>query len=121
MKSTGLKGPKSALADVHDLDDYMKGGYFLEDLDIEQNAKQHDSPKSAHHAMGLEAAGYQSDGELNSPDKGQYGNTEEEQRKGLWRSIFGYFRGPKKQPQPELDSKSVKETNQKIEIIHNQD
>ena len=46
--------------------------------------------------MGLEAAGYQSDGELNSPDKGQYGNTEEEQRKGLWRSIFGYFRGPKK-------------------------
>ena len=34
-KSTGLKGPKSAQADVHDLDDYMKGGYFLEDLDIE--------------------------------------------------------------------------------------
>ena len=35
-KSTAVKGPKSALADVHDLDDYMKGGYFLEDLDIEQ-------------------------------------------------------------------------------------
>jgi len=90
----------------------MKGGYFLEDLDIDEKEK-HDSPKSAHHAMGLEAADYNSDDEKISPDKEQYGNTEEEQRKGLWRSIFGYFRGPRKlssKPLPEADSKSVKET-----------
>ena len=79
----------------------MKGGYFLEDfdIDIEKNPKQHDSPKSAHHAMGLEAHHDEDDeegnGDLNSPTKEEYGKTEEEQRKGLWRSIFGYFRGPK--------------------------
>ena len=56
----------------------MKGGYFLEDFDNELEAKN-DSPKSAHHAMGLEAADYNTDEEgQRSPNKEDYGNTEEE-------------------------------------------
>ena len=49
--------------------------------------------------MGLESA-YYDNGSLDEdgyqPKKQDYGDSEEEQRKGLWRSIFGYFRGPKK-------------------------
>ena len=93
----------------------------MEDFDISDNdeiggAKGNaHSPKSAHHAMGLEAANYHSDGEeMVSPSKAvDFGTTEEEQRKGLWKSIFGYFRGPKKggnlQNAIEPDSRSVKE------------
>ena len=68
---------------------------MLENLYIEDDIKKgtNSSPKSAHHAMGLEAADY--DGSLDNK-KQDYGDSEEEQRKGLWRSIFGYFRGPKK-------------------------
>lgn len=69
---------------------------MLEDLDMmghNINLKGNkSSPKSAHHAMGLEAYGIEE-----SDQKAEdYGDTEEDQRKGLWRSIFGYFRGPKK-------------------------
>ena len=92
---------------MHDEDeDFEKGGYFLQELDeIDQDLKKVgdqeavSSPKSANHAMGLEAHDLIDEGvdegveELKRED---FGNTEEEQRKGLWRSIFGYFRGPRK-------------------------
>jgi len=89
----------------------------LEDFDIDDGTKRGvkapSSPKSAHHAMGLEAADYDEefmlDGDDHTPQKQDYGETEEEQRKGLWRSIFGYFRGPKMQSKPIDSSKSVKD------------
>jgi hypothetical protein len=73
---------------------------LLENFDIDyKGVKASSSPKSAHHAMGLEAADFDEefmrDSDERSPQKENYGETEEEQRKGLWRSIFGYFRGPK--------------------------
>ena len=69
--------------------------------------------------MGLESAYYDDAGSLDEdggyqlPKKKQdFGDSEEEQRKGLWRSIFGYFRGPKKAGQQLLqnheESKSLK-------------
>ena len=102
------------MADVNEGDEYMKGTYFLEDLDmddIKNSKEQPSSPKSAHHAMGLEAADYPDiESQEISPNKEDFGETEEEQRKGLWRSIFGYFRGPKKGVKmPAIDAKSVKE------------
>ena len=62
--------------------------------------------------MGLESA-YYNNGSLDEdgyqPKKQDYGDSEEEQRKGLWRSIFGYFRGPKKAGQQQNEeSKSLK-------------
>ena len=49
--------------------------------------------------MGLEAQGHPYDDfDISYPDglnKKDFGASEEEQRKGLWRSIFGYFRGPR--------------------------
>ena len=87
---------------------------MLEDLDIKHDMKKGSSPKSAHHAMGLEAADYCSlDGDAASPKKQDYGDSEEAQRKGLWRSIFGYFRGPK--DQKPADSKSDKAPDLGIE------
>ena len=121
VKASEKQGPKSAIAEVHDDFDYMKASYFLEDLDVEADLKAADkdlSPKSAHHAMGLEAHEYQASDEedpnSHSPKKEEYGKTEEEQRKGLWRSIFGYFRGPRhnkpnKAAAEEKESKSVKD------------
>ena len=123
MRASEKHGPKSAMAEVHDDDDYMKASYFLEDLDVEADLKaadKVDSPKSAHHAMGLEAHEYQASDEEDpsSPKKEEYGKTEEEQRKGLWRSIFGYFRGPRHGSKPnkaaaeEKESKSVKDVKE---------
>ena len=90
----------------------MKASYFLEDFDMQdlKDNEANTSPKSAHHAMGLEAAEYPTELEPNSPNKEDYGQTEEEQRKGLWRSIFGYFRGPKKGAKvPGVQTKSAKD------------
>ena len=87
-------------------------------------AEKDSSPKSAHHAMGLEAHDYQASDEEDpnghSPKKEEYGKTEEEQRKGLWRSIFGYFRGPRHGSKPnkaaeEKESKSVKDVKEQQE------
>lgn len=66
-----------------------------------KGSKHNSSPKSAHHAMGLEADHFNEDfmnKDINGGGikKEDFGETVEEQRKGLWRSIFGYFRGPKK-------------------------
>ena len=89
-------GPRSG----HDVNEF-KPGVSLEDFDMTPNTKDkhNSSPKSAHHAMG---AGHFEDLidddkiQLQvSPKKEDYGETVEEQRKGLWRSIFTYFRGPK--------------------------
>ena len=48
------KGPKSG----HDAAEYKKGNHMLEELELDENIKKgaNTSPKSAHHAMGLEAA-----------------------------------------------------------------
>ena len=84
MRTSERHGPKSAVAEVHDDLDYMKASYFLEDLDLEADLKAADkdiSPKSAHHAMGLEAHEYQASDEEDpnhSPKKEEYGKTEEE-------------------------------------------
>ena len=62
-------------------------------VDIQDDIKKgtNSSPKSAHHAMGLEY-----DGGVGGAGGAGADSDEDEQRKGLWRSIFGYFRGPKK-------------------------
>lgn len=99
------KGPKSVASREQDDEDYKNRNYFMSDIDIDKQRKKanNSSPKSAHHAMGLEAVDFDSqDGR--SPQKEDFGETEEEQRKGLWRSIFGYFRGPNQT----TESKSVK-------------
>ena len=59
--------------------------------------------------MGLEAAGYNTDEEEPSPLLKEELDVDEQQRKGLFRTLFGYFRGSKKNPQNELDSRSVKD------------
>ena len=69
-------------------------------VDIQDEIKKgtNSSPKSAHHAMGLESAHYDNydDDQLPSKKLKNDSDNEDEQRKGLWRSIFGYFRGPNK-------------------------
>jgi len=56
------KGPKSVADGVQDDEEY-KGSYFMGEMDIDQDMKKanNSSPKSAHHAMGLEAAGFNSE------------------------------------------------------------
>ena len=111
------KGPKSG----QDAAEYRQNGpniHLLEDLDIDQDIKKGaQSPKSAHHAMGLEAGdfyGCESDGggAGNSSDQQRQEEAEEEERKGLWRSIVGYFRGPRKGT---IDTKSVKDSSNAAE------
>ena len=55
------QGPKSG----HDAAEYKNGSHMLDELDIDDDIKKgtNSSPKSAHHAMGLEAADY--NGSLN--------------------------------------------------------
>ena len=67
--------------------------------------------------MGLEAGdfyGNESDGggPGNSSDQQRQEEAEEEERKGLWRSIVGYFRGPRKGT---IDTKSVKGSSNAVE------
>ena len=105
-KSQGTAGAKDSVAGGPRSDpDLKNGSQLLEDFEIGDSLrmkanKHNSSPKSAHHAMGLEAAHFNEDLINNedgrSPKKEDFGKTVEEQRKGLWRSIFGYFRGPKK-------------------------
>ena len=95
----GGSGPRSG----HDVNEFKNYSVGLEDF-VDQNkktkgSKNNSSPKSAHHSRG---AGLFKDDLINdaddqrSPKKEDFGGTVEEQRKGLWRSIFGYFRGPGK-------------------------
>ena len=60
----------------------------MEDLDHDRNKKKakNSSPRSAHYAM--------QDFNLGEDEDDSFGDVPEEQRKGLWKSIFGYFRGP---------------------------
>ena len=81
-----------------------------ERIEHEINKANVSSPKSAHNPIAKDAF-IGSDGDSSNENKEAYGDTVEEQRKGLWRSIFGYFRGPKK------DSKSQKSEN----ILDNSD
>ena len=86
---------------------------MLDELgDIQDEIKKgtNSSPKSAHHAMGLESAHYD-DYDHDSKKLKNDSENEDEQRKGLWRSIFGYFRGPNKKAQNKEESKSLKSSN----------
>ena len=56
----------------------------MEDLDNAHQRKKVKSPKSAHNNFNL----------AESDENDSFGDIPEEQRKGLWKSIFGYFRGP---------------------------
>ena len=70
-ESKKQKGPKSG----HDATEYKNAKGMLEDLEIDHNPKRQrnkSSPKSAHHAMGLEADAYYDnslDGDGQSPQK----------------------------------------------------
>lgn len=85
--------------------DYMnEQGFYDEGMQNYINKADVSSPKSAHNPIHKDAF-IGSDGDSSNENKDNFGETVEEQRKGLWRSIFGYFRGPNK------DSKSQKSLN----------
>ena len=69
------------------------GGYFLEDLDNKKAKRS--SPRSAHP---YQVNNFRSD----EDDTDSFGDIPEQQRKGLWKSIFGYFRGPGRNPNDDV-------------------
>lgn len=96
-------GSKSAAGDIeiHDQEDPTVGGYFLQDLDqAKKKRKTCSSPRSAHYAM--------NDFNSEEDEADSFGDIPEEQRKGLWKSIFGYFRGPTRKASDVGMSKSAK-------------
>ena len=88
-------------------EDYMDAYMAREDYFGDQLKKEASSPKSAHNPMHKDAL-IGSDDDSSQERKENFGETAEEQRKGLWRSIFGYFRGPKNKDKTQADSKSAK-------------
>ena len=68
------------------------------------------SPKSAHNPLKTKDVLLEYYQDSDEEDKEDFGQTPEEQRKGLWRSIFGYFRGAQNDPDiQKVDSKSQKD------------
>jgi hypothetical protein len=81
IDGTGINRAQKEAALQKCMDD--GGNFFLQELEYENPKRDHSSPKSAHYPGPLR---YHNDLAVQSP--------KQEEKSGLWRSIFGYFRGP---------------------------